>query len=49
MTAGGNVGTKVIPVLTGRGEETIGIHRHKWSGIEPEFVASNLLEAAKKL
>lgn len=49
MAAGGKMGCKLILVMTGRGEESLGCDRDKWGEYEPVYVASNLLEAAKWL
>ncbi len=49
MAAGGAMGCRLILVMTGRGEESLGIDREKWSEYSPDFVAENLLEAAKWL
>ncbi len=47
MVAGGLVGCMLVPVLTCRGSETVGVDREKWSGYEPVYVAADLLDAAK--
>ncbi|MCB2359692.1 HAD-IIIA family hydrolase [Clostridium estertheticum] len=36
-----------ILVLTGAGNETLGKDRDRWSQIEPDYVANNVLEAAQ--
>ena len=46
MVSGGKMGCKLILVLTGRGDESLGIDRDKWAEYEPVFVAKNLFEAA---
>lgn len=46
MLSGGRMGCKLILVLTGRGEESLGIDREKWQEYEPVFIAKNLKEAA---
>lgn len=45
MLAGGLMGFKLILVLTGRGKESLGRDRDKWSRYEPAYVASDLKEA----
>lgn len=45
MVAGGRVGTKLILVRTGRGEEALGCDRDKWSEHTPEYIAENLYDA----
>lgn len=47
MAAGGKMGMRLIPVLTGRGQETMQEDRRKWQEYEPVYVASDLLDAAK--
>jgi histidinol-phosphate phosphatase family protein len=47
MMAAERVNMKKILVLTGAGNETLGKQRSKWSEIEPEYVAKNLLEAVE--
>lgn len=49
MVSGGRMGCKLILVLTGRGEESLGCDRDKWSEYEPCFIAKDLLEAARWL
>ena len=46
MVAGGKMGCKLILVKTGRGEESLGTDRNRWSIYQPVFVAENLYEAA---
>lgn len=46
MSAGGQMGCKLILVRTGRGEEALGVDRHKWSQYHPVYVADTLYEAA---
>lgn len=46
MASGGKMGCKLILVLTGRGDESLGIDRDKWAEYEPVFIAKNLYEAA---
>ena len=45
MLAGNNAGTKKILVMTGAGNEALGIYRNKWANIEPDYVAENVLDA----
>lgn len=49
MASGGKMGCKLILVMTGRGEESLGIDRNKWQEYEPSFVAKDLREAAEWL
>ncbi len=49
MAAGGKMGCRLILVMTGRGEESLGCDREKWGEYEPCFVAKDLCEAAKWL
>lgn len=49
MLAGGRMGCRLILVLTGRGEDSLSCDREKWAEYSPEYVAENLLEAAKYL
>ncbi|MEE1074897.1 MAG: HAD-IIIA family hydrolase [Acutalibacteraceae bacterium] len=49
MASGGKMGCKLILVLTGRGEESLGKDRDKWSEFSPVFVAKDLKEAAEWL
>ncbi len=49
MYSGGKMGCKLILVMTGRGEESLGIDRHKWQDYEPVFVARDLKAAAEWL
>jgi histidinol-phosphate phosphatase family protein len=47
MLAAHSAGAMKILVLTGWGYSSLNQHRHKWSGIEPDYVAENLLDAVK--
>ena len=47
MVAGGKMGTKLVLVMTGRGDEAVGKDREKWAEFEPVHIAQNLLEAVK--
>lgn len=47
MMAADRVNMKKILVLTGAGNETLVKQSSKWSEIEPDYVANNLLEAVK--
>lgn len=49
MVSGGKMGCRLVLVLTGRGNEALGIHRDKWKEYEPDFVAENLMEATEWL
>lgn len=46
MAAGGAMGCKLILVKTGRGEESLGADRDKWSQYNPVHIAENFYEAA---
>jgi histidinol-phosphate phosphatase family protein len=45
MVLAKNIGAKGILVLTGAGKGSMNEYRHTWQGIEPDFVAENVLEA----
>ena len=47
MMAAERVNIEKILVLTGAGNETLGKDRSKWSEIEPDYVANNILEAVE--
>lgn len=47
MAAGGKMGLRLIPVLTGYGQETIADDRWKWQEYRPAFIAKDLLEAVR--
>ena len=47
MAAAGKMGIKLILVMTGRGEEALGIDREKWQDYEPVYVAENMMEAVQ--
>lgn len=49
MSAGGKMGCKLILVMTGRGNESLGCDREKWAEFEPVYIADNLYEASKWL
>jgi len=49
MLAGGRMGMRLILVMTGRGEESLGVDRDKRAEYEPEYVAADLAEAADYL
>ena len=38
---------RAILVRTGIGEGSLGLYRHLWAGVEPDYVADNLLDAAR--
>ena len=44
-----NAGCKGILVLTGGGEESLGIYRDTWRGYDADLIADNALEAVKNL
>jgi len=46
MLAAHQVGAKKILVKTGWGEESLGQFRDQWKETEPDFIASDILEAA---
>ncbi|NPV81461.1 MAG: HAD-IIIA family hydrolase [Firmicutes bacterium] len=47
MVLARSIGCKAILVRTGLGEGSLGEYRHLWAGIEPDFVARDVLEAAR--
>lgn len=47
MMAGDRAGMKKVLVLTGVGKDALNKDRHRWENIEPDFIADNVLEAAK--
>jgi len=47
MVLARSVGCKAILVRTGLGEGSLEEYRHLWADIEPDFVAENILGAAK--
>jgi histidinol phosphatase-like enzyme len=47
MLAAAAVGAAKILVRTGWGEASLGKYRGKWAETEPEYIAENLLDAAK--
>ena len=47
MKAAKSIGAKAILVLSGIGRGSIGEYRSTWSDIEPNYIAENVLEAAK--
>jgi histidinol-phosphate phosphatase family protein len=49
MLAAEAVGAIKILVMTGWGKDSLDVYRHKWSDVEPDFVASDFLEAVKWL
>ena len=49
MVAGGRMGMRLVPVLTGRGRETIGVDRVKWAEFQPVFTARDLLDAVRRI
>ena len=49
MAAGGKMGMRLILVMTGRGSESLGCDRDKWGDYEAEYVANDLLDAARYL
>jgi ribonucleotide monophosphatase NagD (HAD superfamily) len=46
MLAGVAAGCRTVLVLTGWGAGSIGLYRHEWYGIEPEYIANDVLDAA---
>lgn len=44
-----SVGCKAILVRTGLGEGSLSQYRHLWKDAEPDFVAQNVLDAAKRI
>ena len=49
MAAGGKKGMRLILVMTGRGNESLGCDREKWGAYEAEYVARDLKDAAEYL
>lgn len=47
MVAGGKMGMRLILVMTGRGDESLGVDREKWANYHAEYVAKDLLDAAQ--
>lgn len=47
MAAGGCMGMKLVLVMTGRGDEALGVDRDKWAAYSPVHVADTLLDAVK--
>lgn len=45
MLAGDSAGTKKILVMTGAGTESLGKYRNKWTNIEPDYIAKDVLDA----
>jgi hypothetical protein len=46
MLAGVAAGCHTVLVLTGWGAGSIGPYRHEWYGVEPEYIANDVLDAA---
>ncbi|KQL50808.1 hypothetical protein AN964_24630 [Heyndrickxia shackletonii] len=49
MLAAHSVGAIKVLVLTGWGNGSLHHHRHTWSNVVPDYIAENLLDAAKWL
>ena len=49
MVLAHNVGAKGILVLTGLGKGSMGEYRHTWEGVEPYYIADNLLGAVNRI
>ena len=47
MVLARSIGCKAILVRTGLGEGSLGKYRNSWSDIEPDFVAQDVLDAAR--
>ena len=47
MVLARNSGCRAVLVCTGAGEGSLGEYRHLWAEIEPDFVAPNVLAAAR--
>lgn len=47
MLAADSVGATKILILTGWGIGSLNDYRHKWSNVEPDFIANDLLEAVR--
>lgn len=46
MVLARSAGCRAVLVRTGLGEGSLGPYRHLWAGVEPDFVAADVLEAA---
>ncbi|HLO03562.1 MAG TPA: HAD-IIIA family hydrolase [Symbiobacteriaceae bacterium] len=49
MLAAAAVGARKILVRTGWGEDSLGAYRHMWAEVEPDYIATDLLDAVKWL
>lgn len=49
MEAGKKAGSKTVLVLTGKGEKELKKHGKNINGVKPDFIAKNLLDAARKI
>lgn len=49
MVLARNIGAKGILVLTGVGKGSLSEYRHTWEGVEPYFIADNLLGAIDQI
>ncbi len=47
MQAGARAGCRNILVRTGHGATSLGRYRQDWAAVEPDYIAANLLEAAR--
>lgn len=47
MVAADRVGAIKVLVRTGWGQSSLDEYRHTWAGVEPDYVAEDLLDAAK--
>ncbi|MFZ3590104.1 HAD-IIIA family hydrolase [Bacillus sp. DJP31] len=47
MIAAHSVGARKVLVKTGWGESSLSKHRDKWVGIDPEYIANNLVDAVR--
>jgi histidinol phosphatase-like enzyme len=49
ILGGTAAGCRCILVRTGWGENSLGIYRDTWAGVEPDAVADDLLDAAQRI
>ncbi len=47
VQAGAAVGCRTVLVRTGEGQDSLTVYRQSWADVEPDFVAENVLEAAR--
>ena len=49
MLAGAAAGCRLILVRTGWGENSLGAYRHTWADVQPDYVAADVLAAARSI